>query len=280
MMSSDRKTFETEEGVSLSYLEAGEGRPLVLVHGWSQSAEQFRYQFDAFARAHHVVAFDQRGHGLSSRPDHGYRVSRLAMDLRELLIGLNLSNVAILGHSMGCSVIWAYLDLFGQDRLGQLILVDEPPCLTINPLWSAQEIADAGALFSPSAATDLCNALAGDESGTVSDSLMSSMLTSGCPSELRDWMMRCNRQMLRAHAAALFRNHANIDWRDTIARIRLPTLAIGAEASLAPTACMRWVARQISGATLEIFGAEEGGSHFMFVENPEKFNRIVRNFLF
>jgi non-heme chloroperoxidase len=278
-MSSNRKTLKTKDGVSLSYLEQGEGQPLLLVHGWSQSAEQFRSQVGAFSETHHVIAFDQRGHGMSSRPDHGYRVSRLAMDLRELLLGLDLNEVAILGHSMGCSVIWNYMDLFGEDRLGQLILVDEPPCLTINPVWSAQEVADAGALFSPAAASDLCNALACDESGAVSDSLMASMLTSGCPEELRDWMMRCNRQMLRTHAATLFRNHANIDWRDAIQRIRLPTLAIGADASLAPTACMRWVAAQIPGARLEIFGTQEGGSHFMFVENPEKFNHIVLSFL-
>ena len=278
-MLSARKTFETADGTALSYLEAGCGQPLVLVHGWSQSAEQFRYQFDVFAARYHVVAFDHRGHGLSSRPDHGYRVSRLTMDLRELLVGLDLDDIAILGHSMGCSIIWCYLELFGEDRLKQLVLVDEPPCLTINPAWNTQEVADAGALFSPSAAADLCNALSGDESGAVSDPLMGSMLTSGCPGELREWMMRCNRQMPRAYAAALLREHAHIDWRDTIARIRLPTLAIGAAASLAPASCMRWVARQIPGARLEMFGAGEGGSHFMFVENPEKFNRLVLDFL-
>ena len=113
-MLSERKTFETADGTTLSYQEAGEGRPLVLVHGWSQSAEQFLYQFNAFSASHHVIAFDQRGHGLSSRPDYGYRISRLAMDLRELLVGLDLDDVAILGHSMGCSVIWCYLDLFGR----------------------------------------------------------------------------------------------------------------------------------------------------------------------
>jgi non-heme chloroperoxidase len=279
MISIGRKSFETQDGTLLSYMEAGQGPPLVLVHGWSQSAQQFRYQFDALAAAYHVIAFDHRGHGLSSRPDHGYRVSRLTMDLRELLVGLNLRDVAILGHSMGCSVIWCYLDLFGEDRLRRLIFADEPPCLTINPLWDDREVANAGALFSPSAATDLCNALRADETGTFSDSLMGSMLTANCSRELKDWMMRCNRQMKRAHAAELMRNHANIDWRDVISRIRLPTLAIGGEASLAPAACMRWVAQQIPGARLEVFGAEEGGSHFMFAENPEKFNRIVLNFL-
>jgi non-heme chloroperoxidase len=280
MTAMERKTFVTSDGVALSYGNIGEGQPLVMIHGWSQTAAQFRHQFDAFAAQANVLAYDQRGHGLSARPDHGYRVHRLAMDLREFLERLDVHDAVLLGHSMGCSVIWAYLELFGENRLAKLILVDEPPCLTINPAWSNQEIAEAGALFKAEALVDLCNSLAGEgDTGAMSDSLMTSMLTPGCPADLRAWMMECNRQMPRPLAAALMRQHAPIDWRDVIRRIRLPSLVVGAEASLAPASSIRWIAAKIPGATLEIFGADEGGSHFMFAENPKKFNRVVSNFL-
>ena len=280
MTAMERKTFVTSDGVALSYGNIGEGQPLVMIHGWSQTAAQFRHQFDAFATQANVLAYDQRGHGLSARPDHGYRVHRLAMDLREFLGRLDVHDAVLLGHSMGCSVIWAYLELFGENRLAKLILVDEPPCLTVNPAWSNHEIAEAGALFKAEALVDLCNSLAGEgDTGAVSDSLMTSMLTPGCPADLRAWMMECNRQMPRPLAAALMRQHAPIDWRDVIRRIRLPSLVVGAEASLAPASSIRWIAAQIPGATLEIFGADEGGSHFMFAENPKKFNRVVSNFL-
>jgi pimeloyl-ACP methyl ester carboxylesterase len=276
----ERKTFVTSDGVALSYGNIGKGQPLVMIHGWSQTADQFRHQFDAFAADAHVLAYDQRGHGLSARPDHGYRIHRLAMDLREFLENLDVRDATLLGHSMGCSVIWAYLELFGEHRLAKLVLVDEPPCLTINPAWSNREIAEAGALFKAEAVVDLCNSLADEGlTGTVSDALMNSMLTPGCPADLRTWMMECNRQMPRPLAAALMRQHAPIDWRDVIRRIRLPSLVVGAEASLAPASSIRWIAEQIPGAILEIFGADEGGSHFMFAENPEKFNRVVLDFL-
>ena len=271
--------FETSDGVGLAYAEYGAGRPLVLVHGWCQTSEQFRDQVDALSRTHRVIAYDHRGHGESASPEHGYRIHRLAADLRELLIGLDLHDVAILGHSMGCSVIWAYLDLFGPDRLSRLILVDEPPCLTLNEAWDDETRAATGALFTPDGAMALCNSLAQDTDGTVRDGLMGSMLTPGCPDDLRAWMMACNRRMDPRHAAELMRNHANLDWRDVIARIRLPTLAIGAQASLAPASCMPWVASQIPGARLEMFAADEGGSHFMFAENPLKFNELVLDFL-
>jgi non-heme chloroperoxidase len=276
----ERKSFVTSDGVTLSYRNAGKGQPLVMIHGWSQTAGQFRYQFDAFAANALVLAYDQRGHGHSERPDHGYRIHRLAMDLREFLESLELRETILLGHSMGCSVIWAYLELFGEDRLAKLILVDEPACLTINPAWSNREIAEAGALFKAEAITDLCNSLADEgPTGAVSDALMTSMLTPGCPVDLRAWMMECNRQMPRPLAAALMRQHAPVDWRDVIRRIRLPSLVVGAEASLAPASSIRWIAEQIPGSVLEIFGPDEGGSHFMFAENPEKFNRVVLDFL-
>src|SRR5882757_5373019 len=110
-------TFETSDGVALHYVEQGMGTPLLLLHGWSQTSEQFSRQLDALSEEYRVIAYDQRGHGDSDRPDHGYRIHRLAADLRELLLGLDLEDVAILGHSMGCSVIWAYLDLYSPDRL-------------------------------------------------------------------------------------------------------------------------------------------------------------------
>jgi non-heme chloroperoxidase len=276
----ERKTFVTSDGVSLSYGSFGKGPSLVMIHGWSQTADQFRYQFEVLADRAHVIVYDQRGHGLSARPDYGYRIHRLAMDLRELLESLDVRETVLLGHSMGCSVIWAYLELFGEDRLTKLILVDEPPCLTINPAWADREISETGALFKAEALVELCNSLAAEGlTGAVSDALMTSMLTPACPPDLRAWMMKCNREMPRPLAAALMRHHAPVDWRDVIRRIRLPSLVVGGEASLAPASSMRWIAEQIPGAVLEIFGANEGGSHFMFAENPEKFNRVALNFL-
>ena len=46
-----------------------------------------------------------------------------------------------------------------------------------------------------------------------------------------------------------------------------------------PLKSQEWIAKQIKGAKLEVFEAEEGGSHFMFLENPEKFNKVVGEFL-
>ena len=96
---------------------------------------------------------------------------------------------------------------------------------------------------------------------------------------LMDWIVAENLKMPRHLAMELLYATSGIDWRGTIRRIRLPTLVIGAEGSTHKAATLRWIASQIPGAQLRIFGRDEGGSHFMFIENPEQFNAELARFI-
>ena len=276
---SQSKHFTTADGVRLHYLEGGSGKPLVLIHGWSQCAEEFKHQIAELSSGYRVIAVDQRGHGESEKPGFGYKIHRLSEDLREMLISLDLTDVNVLGHSMGCSVIWGYWDLFGSDRLARIILVDEPPHLTSNPAWTPAETEAAGPIFSPESAYDTCNALVGPNGEETTRALIGGMLTKNCPEDVKEWIFQCNFRMTRRDASTLLFNHAFQDWRDVIPRITLPTLVIGGRVSPIPWKSQDWIAQQIKGAQLEIFEEEEGGSHFMFIENPDKFNRIVKEFI-
>jgi pimeloyl-ACP methyl ester carboxylesterase len=276
---SQSKHFTTADGVRLHYLEGGSGKPLVLIHGWSQCAEEFKHQIAELSGSYRVIAIDQRGHGESEKPGFGYKIHRLSEDLREMLISLDLTDVNVLGHSMGCSVIWGYWDLFGSDRLARIILVDEPPHLTSNPAWTPAETEAAGPIFSPESAYDTCNALVGSDGEETTRVLIGGMLTKNCPEDVKEWIFQCNFRMTRRDASALLFNHAFQDLRDLIPRITLPTLVIGGRVIPIPWKSQDWIAQQIKGAQLEIFEEEEGGSHFMFIENPDKFNRIVKEFI-
>src|SRR5262245_25578862 len=68
----------TNDGVTLRYVEAGSGKPIVCVPGWSQTAAQFKGQVDGLSESYRVIAVDMRGHGESDKPDHGYTIQRLA----------------------------------------------------------------------------------------------------------------------------------------------------------------------------------------------------------
>src|SRR5450755_2204319 len=270
--------FTTNDGVKLHYLEAGSGNPLVMVPGWSQSAMEFKYQLTGLSDKYHVYALDMRGHGESAKPNHGYRIQRLSADLHDFLVANNLGGVTLAGHSMGCSVIWGYWEQYGSDRLSKLILVDQMPMITSNPVWSPQELEDAGAIFDGKSLFDNVNALAGPDGVKTTDGFIRGMFTKQYPVDAVNWVIQENLKFPREYAARLLFDHATNDWRDLIPAINIPALVVGGKASLVPWKSQVWIGKQIKGAKTVIFEENEGGAHFMFMENPEKFNRLVSEF--
>ncbi|MBN8996018.1 MAG: alpha/beta hydrolase [Rhizobiales bacterium] len=99
----DMKTA-TRDGVALRYAHAdgGQGRPILLVHGWCCDHTFFAPQFEFFAKAGHtVVAPDLRGHGASDAPDGAYSMQVFSDDLLWLAGELCLERPIVIGHSMG-----------------------------------------------------------------------------------------------------------------------------------------------------------------------------------
>ncbi len=272
-------TLVTNDGVRLSYVERGAGAPLVMIPGWSQTAAQFEAQLDGLSANRRVIALDMRGHGESEKPAHGYKIQRLAMDLRNVIDGLALEDASLLGHSMGCSVIWCYLDLFGEAGLDKLVLVDQMPAVVAQLGWSAEERAAAGTLFDNTNYLESIAALAGPEGVETTKNFVGAMFTKAYPAERLAWVIEQNLKLPRSHAAALLFNHAAQDWRDVIPRITLPTLIVGGRVSTIDWRSQVWMQKQIPGAALEIFEEEDGGNHFMFMENSARFNALVDAFL-
>ncbi len=272
-------SFTTSDGVKLHYLEAGSGKPLVMIPGWSQTAEQFKHQLTGLSDKYHVIAIDMRGHGESAKPNHGYRIHRLAADVREFLIAKNLKDVNLAGHSMGCSVIWAYWELYGSDRLAKLLLIDQMPMITSNPNWSDQEKSDAGAIFDKNSLYDVTNALAGPDGVKTTEGFIANMFTKQYSRDEVKWVVAQNLKMPRRYAADLLYDHSTNDWRDMLPRLNLPTLIVGGRVSVVGWKSQEWMGTQIPGSKVVIFEDAEGGNHFMFMENPEKFNRVVTEFI-
>ncbi|MGH6903991.1 MAG: alpha/beta fold hydrolase, partial [Geminicoccaceae bacterium] len=269
----------TSDGVGLYYLTAGSGKPILMIPGWSQTAEQFKHQITGLSDRYQVIAVDLRGHGESEKPDFGYKISRLAKDVHDLIHALDLDEVNILGHSMGSSVIWNYYDLYGPERLSKLLLIDQMPMITSNPAWPEEERIASGAIFNPQSLYETINALAGPDGVETTRGFIGNMVTKSIPEADKTWIIERNLRMPREHAATLLYNHSTQDWRDLIPRIQLPTLVVGGRVSVVPWQSQAWVAEQVPGARLEIFEEEEGGNHFMFIEGHEKFNDIVADFV-
>lgn len=272
-------TVTTNDGVALHYDVAGTGAPLVLVHGWNQTAALFERQVAGLSDRFRVITFDLRGHGESQRPDHGYRVSRYAMDLRTVITEVAGPPAHVLGHSLGCCVLWSYFDLFAGDGLDRVVFVDMMTHPIANPAFSEREVADYGSILSAETFFGIYNGLTGGAAGQVVPGLLEEMVTPGISTEDMAWLLAENARMPGSLSAREFFSDILADWRDMPPRVNRPALYIAGEASFVPASATRWAAEQTPGAAFESIAADEGGNHFMFIENPERFNRLVADFL-
>lgn len=101
----------------------GPGRPLVLLHGLASTARIWDLVAPALALHHRVVAYDQRGHGLSDKPDGPYHFDAVCADLAALLARLDLAAPVLVGHSWGGNVALAFAARYPTSPAG-LVLVD------------------------------------------------------------------------------------------------------------------------------------------------------------
>ena len=93
--------------VRLHVVTGGDGPPLLLVHGWPQTWYQWRLVMPELARHHQVVAVDQRGIGLSDKPQDGYDSASLAGDMVGLMQALGHERFAIYGTDVGMPIAYA-----------------------------------------------------------------------------------------------------------------------------------------------------------------------------
>lgn len=122
--------LELESGVSLRYAVQGPawGRPVVMLHGFTDSWQSFELLLDRLPSDIRAVVPDLRGHGGSSRPPRGYRMEQMAEDVIGLLESLNLRRVTLVGHSMGSFVAREVARRL-PDRVAGLVLIGSGPVL-------------------------------------------------------------------------------------------------------------------------------------------------------
>lgn len=137
------RSVPTSDGGTIHLVDAGpsDAPPLVLVHGVTLSAATWRYQVEDLSPDHRVIAVDQRGHGRSVPGRDGFALSRLALDLAEVIDALGLPPVTLVGHSMGGMVVQrlAIDDADGfHRRVGAMVLMSTSASVGAGiPLWDA-----------------------------------------------------------------------------------------------------------------------------------------------
>ena len=128
--------FVADDGETLYFESAGSGPPLVMLHGWTASHQEFSPVVAPLAASHRVIRWDARGHGAHratapTRPT----VARMARDLANLIEQHALSDVVLVGHSMGALTTWEYLRAHGTQGIRRICLIDQSPKLVTDDDW-------------------------------------------------------------------------------------------------------------------------------------------------
>jgi pimeloyl-ACP methyl ester carboxylesterase len=129
--------------VRLHAVIGGDGPPLLLIHGWPQTWYAWRLIMPALARDFQVIAVDQRGMGLSDKPEDGYDTRTLANDLVGLMDTLGHEQFAVVGVDTGMMIGYA-LAADHPDRVARVALGEAPlPGITLLPLILPDRLVDS-----------------------------------------------------------------------------------------------------------------------------------------
>jgi non-heme chloroperoxidase len=261
----------TRDRAMLFYKDWGVGKPVLFVHSWAANTSLWQYQMiDLCSRGFRCVAYDQRGFGRSSDPGRGYDYDTLADDLGEVIEKLDLRDVALVGHSMGCGEIVRYVSRHGSARVSRAVLV-APTLPFILKTADNPDGVDKSALEQQRAEwmKDFPKWLGENArpffTAETSPEMVQWGVTMGLQASLKA-LVDCNRVV------------AETDFRPELPKFTVPTLVVqgDADASARLEFTGQRTARLIPGSQLKVY---EGAPHGLMFTHIDRLNADLRSFL-
>lgn len=259
-------------GINLNVEMSGEGDALVLLHGFTGSAESWSSHIEAFSQRFRVIAVDLPGHGLSDSPGDAarYRMERCVEDLRAVLDQLALARINLLGYSMGGRVALHFAAAH-PDRVAALILESATPGLSDPAERQARTASDHA----------LAERLERDGLAAFVDYWTTLPLfasQSRLPAEVRANLhsQRLNNNVTGvANSLRGMGTSAQASLWDNLAGIRTPTLLIAGALDEKFTRIAQQMAASMPHSRLAIVG---NAGHTVHLEQPVIFDQMVLDF--
>jgi non-heme chloroperoxidase len=233
---------------------------ILFVPGWTMPAWIWQSQIDYFARDYRVVAMDPRSQGQSSQTNDGLYPAARARDIKAVVDQLHLAPVVIVAWSMAVVETMAYVDQFGTGDFAGLILVDN----------------DAGGRAPADADQDfgLLKGVLEDRKNSANGFIRQLNLKKPHPEDYINKIVQASLQVPTNTAVALLVGYFVADYRPVLPKIDKPVVVCAAKSGYMGTILA--MQKNIPNSKLEIF---EGDGHALFVDDPDKFNALVEDFL-
>ncbi len=254
------RTFRTSDGVLLSFFETGSerarepGLKIVLVPGWSMPGEIWRNQLEQFGRSHYTLALDPRGQGESQAPSFGFTAERRATDLKEFLD--SLTDVLLVGWSLGALESLQYIHMFGVDRLAGLVLVDS----------------SVGEEPAPPPGGTFVQTLREDRDKTLDEFVRAIFKRPRPDQEIEALVQGAKRISIENSLALLAYPFQRTHWKEIAHAFPKPLLYIVTPQFEAQA---RNLQKNRPGTEIEVF---PDAGHALFVDEPQRFNALIEKF--
>lgn len=267
----------TSNGIKLHYTDTGgEGRPVVLIHGWPLNGRSWADQEGALVDAgYRAIAYDRRGFGASDKPEDGYDYDTLATDLAGLLEGLDLQDVTLVGFSMGGGEVARYLGTHGDARVRSAVLAAAVPPY----LLKTDDNPDGG--LADDDVQGMIDGVTSDRQGFLDQFTTDFFSVDGeikVSEDQRQQALALEEPAVDAALAGCIDAFGRTDFRDDLAKISVPTLVIhgDGDATVPFEVSGKRSAEAISGAELVVV---EGAPHGFNVSHRDEFNAALLDFL-
>ena len=260
--------FKTSDGAGLHYLEAGSGQTIVFVPGFTAPAEIWEPQLAHFAATHRVVALDPRSQGRSEKVTDGHHLVRRGKDISELIEHLGAEPVVVVSWSLGVLETLTYVREFGTESIRGFVLVDM--FLGVDEELGVQHPYESGwRTWIAGLQLDRQNWtrewLRGFYYREQSDEYFDAMTEAVLATPTNTAVTLLSNLMLMEER----------DWRPVVDRLDRPVLFIASSQPWA-VAEAEMVRERWPDIRVEVF---ENTGHALFVDDSERFNRVLEEFV-
>lgn len=262
--------------VNLYYEDLGRGKTVIFIHGWPLNHAMWEYQLAELPKHNlRCIAYDRRGFGMSDYPWEKYDYDTFAGDLKALIDQLHLTDITLVGFSMGGGEIARYIGKYGSDKISKIVLISAVTPFMLNTNDNSEGV-------DKEVFDEMVETIIKDRPAFLADFGKKFYGVSLFNDAISEQMLAWNQSLclMSSHKATIdcVRAFSETDFREDLSKIDVPTLIIhGDDDKIVPI--------EVSGNRTSMmlpnakYLVYEGAPHGLFITEKDKLNMDLIDFI-